>query len=218
MSALIRKVVLKIGVALERLEDQISELTLPTFASRGRRLRIARPRRIVNPERIHFGDDVTLGPGCMLNALRKYPGRTMHLDEGIEPVSLDSRIEIGDRVSATGYLTVGAAESVVIEDDALLASHIYIGDNLHGMSRVDVPYKYQPLERIAPVRIGRGAWVGEHAVILPGVTVGEFSVIGANSVVTADVPPRTVVAGSPARPIKRWSDEAGGWVKVSQDS
>jgi acetyltransferase-like isoleucine patch superfamily enzyme len=217
MSALMRKMVLKIGVALERFDDQISELTLPQFASRGRKLRIARPRRIVNPERIHIGDDVTLGPGCMLNPLRRYPGRTMHLDAGVESVDFDSRIEIGDRVSATGYLTIGAAASVVIEDDVLLASHIYIGDNLHGMARVDVPYKYQPLERVEPVRIGRGTWVGEHAVILPGVSVGEFAVIGANSVVTADVPPRTVVAGAPARPIRRWSESHGGWVRAEKD-
>jgi acetyltransferase-like isoleucine patch superfamily enzyme len=148
----------------------------------------------------------------MLNALRKYPGQTMQTEGGIEPVRFNSRIEIGNRVSATGYLTVGAAEAVVIEDDVLLASHIYIGDNLHGMARADIPYKYQQLERISPVRIGRGTWVGEHAVILSGVTVGEFAVIGANSVVNRDVPPRTVVAGMPARPIRRWSEEAGGWV------
>ncbi len=212
MSALVRKLALRLGVAIERLDDQIAELTLPEFGARGRNLRIARPRRIVNAERIFIGDDVTLGPGSMLNALRKYPGRTMQSAGGVEPVSFDSRIEIGNRVSATGYLTVGAADSVVIEDDVLLASHIYIGDNLHGMARADVPYKYQHLERIAPVRIGRGTWVGEHAVILPGVTVGEFAVIGANSVVSRDVPPRTVVAGAPARPIRRWSDEDGGWV------
>lgn len=214
MSALVRKLALKLGVAIERLDEQIAELTLPEFGARGRNLRIARPRRIVNAERIFVGNDVTLGPGSMLNALRKYPGRTMETAGGAEPVHFDSRIEIGNRVSATGYLTVGAAASVVIEDDVLLASHIYIGDNLHGMGRADVPYKYQHLERIAPVRIGRGTWVGEHAVILAGVTVGEFAVIGANSVVSRDVPARTVVAGAPARPIKRWCSTSQSWQAV----
>ena len=73
---------------------------------------------------------------------------------------------IGDRVSATGYLTIGAVDSVVIEDDVLMASNIYIGDNLHGTARADVPYKYQPLDRISPVVVGRGSWIGEHVVIL----------------------------------------------------
>ena len=54
-----------------------------------------------------------------------------------------------------------------------------------------------------PVKIGRGAWIGAGAIILPGVTVGERSVVGAGSVVTRDVEPLSVVAGNPARPVSR---------------
>ena len=211
----IRQYALKLGVLMDRLEAEIADLTLPTFAESGRNLRIARPRRILNPDRIRIGSDVALGPGCLLNPIKAYPGRAMGAPADIETRDYDSSIEIGDRVSATGYLTIGAASSVVIEDDVLMASHIYIGDNQHGMLRTDVPYKYQPLDRIAPVRIGRGSWIGEHAVVLPGVTVGEFAIIGAHSVVTRDVPPRTVVAGAPARVLKQWSMSKQRWVTAS---
>jgi acetyltransferase-like isoleucine patch superfamily enzyme len=54
-----------------------------------------------------------------------------------------------------------------------------------------------------PVRIGRNVWIGFEAVVLPGVTVGEGAVIGARAVVTEDVAPFTVVAGNPARAIRR---------------
>ena len=211
----IRQYVLKLGVVMDRLEAEISDLTLPTFARRGKNLRIARPRRILNPDRIRIGDDVAFGPGCLLNPVKTYPGRAMGAPADIETQAHDSSIEIGDRVSSTGYLTIGAASSVVIEDDVLMASYIYIGDNQHGMSRTDVPYKYQPLERISPVRIGRGSWIGEHVVILSGVTVGEFAIIGAHSVVTRDVPPRTIVAGAPAKIIKRWSMSENTWISVT---
>jgi acetyltransferase-like isoleucine patch superfamily enzyme len=130
---------------------------------------------------------------------------------GVEPVDYEPAIRIGDRVSATGHLTIGAVRSVLIDDDVLMASHIFISDNMHGTSRVDIPFKYQPLDRIAPVRIGRGCWIGEHVVILPGVSIGEQSVIGANSVVTQSVPPRCVVAGAPARMLRSWDEGERAW-------
>jgi len=64
---------------------------------------------------------------------------------------------------------------------------------------------------VAPVRIGRGAWLGQNVVVMPGVTIGELAVVGANSVVTRDVPPRTIAVGVPARPVKVWDDGARAW-------
>lgn len=58
-------------------------------------------------------------------------------------------------------------------------------------------------DRVKPVRIGKCAFIGTNSIILPGVTVGEFAVVGAGSVVTKDVPAFTVVAGNPARVIKK---------------
>jgi acetyltransferase-like isoleucine patch superfamily enzyme len=63
-----------------------------------------------------------------------------------------------------------------------------------------------------PVRIGRAAWIGFDSCVLPGVTIGEGAIVGARSVVTDDVAPYTVVAGNPARVVRRLTDEeiAGG--------
>jgi acetyltransferase-like isoleucine patch superfamily enzyme len=54
-----------------------------------------------------------------------------------------------------------------------------------------------------PIQVGRNVWIGFDCVVLPGVTIGEGSVVGARSVVTRDVPPFTLVAGNPAREIRK---------------
>lgn len=194
--------------------DLVNE-PLPKFGSEPQNLRVQAPWRISNAQKITMGDDVTLGPGCLINPICRYPGRFMSgLPDGVEPQTFEPSIVIGDRVSATGYLGLSAVQSVVIEDDVLIASHVFISDNSHGRASAHIPYKYQQLEDIAPVVIGRGSWLGEHAVIMPGVHVGEFSIVGANSVVTKDVPPRSIVVGAPARVVRQWSDESSGWVAV----
>ena len=134
-----------------------------------------------------------------------------------ETQKFDPVIRIGDRVSATGYLTIGATTLVEIGDDVLFASHIFIGDNQHGHSDAELPYKYQPLEEIAAVSIRRGCWIGEHVVIMSGVDIGEMSIVGANSVVTKSVPARSIVAGSPARVVRQWNSDSGSWDTPDRD-
>jgi maltose O-acetyltransferase len=68
--------------------------------------------------------------------------------------------------------------------------------------------------KVAPIVIEDDAWIGAGAIIMPGITVGEGAVVGAGAVVTKDVPPYTVVAGVPARPIKRIDLETGTMVNV----
>lgn len=201
--------------SLVRNAEQDRHNTLPDFGNSPENLHIEPPHRLINARHMTIGDDVSLGPGCMINAIRRYPGAFMSgKPENIEPQEFQPEISIGNRVSATGYLTIGACSSVTIEDDVLIASHVFISDNSHGRSRTDVPYKYQPLEDIAPVVIGRASWIGEHAVIMPGVTVGEYAIVGANSVVTRDVPPRSIVAGAPARVVSVWDEELQSWQRA----
>jgi acetyltransferase-like isoleucine patch superfamily enzyme len=121
------------------------------------------------------------------------------------------RIVIGHRVTATGGLTLDAMQEIVIEDDVMFGANIIVMDGLHGYARADVPYKYQPMGRIAPVRIGRGAWIAQNVVIMPGVTIGEYAIVGANSVVTHDIPARSIAFGNPARVVKHWVAQTRRW-------
>lgn len=97
---------------------------------------------------------------------------------------------------------------ITIEDEVEIGAGIHIYVNNHRFDRVDIPIKYQGYTLSQPVRIARGAWLGARVTLLPGVTIGENAVVGAGSVVTHDVPPRTVAIGVPARVIRSIGEAA----------
>jgi hypothetical protein len=85
-----------------------------------------------------------------------------------------------------------------------------------GLARgADEPYKHQPILCVAPIVIKRGCWIGQNVVILPSVTIGELSIVGANSVVTKNVPARSIAIGTPARVIRKWEEATHMWIDVS---
>lgn len=100
-----------------------------------------------------------------------------------------------------------------IHKSALLAEHVYISDNLHGYSNINVPIKDQPLTQLRDVNIGEGSWIGENVCII-GASIGKNSVVGANSVVTHDIPDYCVAVGIPAKVIKKYNLDSCLWEKV----
>lgn len=108
-------------------------------------------------------------------------------------------LKIGDRVYLGRFLHINARQSVIIEDDVLISDRVFITDYHHGTKDLDAPIIQQPLTPGRPVCIRRGAWIGEGAAIMPGVTIGIRAVVGANAVVTRDVPDGAVARGVPAR-------------------
>ncbi|MCE1169673.1 MAG: acyltransferase [Sphingobacteriia bacterium] len=110
-------------------------------------------------------------------------------------------IEIGDGTSIHNYFHCGAAKSVKIGKNVLIAGRVYITDHDHVFDDKDNPPVRAGL--IAhPVVINDEVWIGEGAAILKGVTIGKRAVIGTNAVVTRDVPPNAVVGGVPAKIIR----------------
>lgn len=188
------------------------ERDLPRFANVPKNLHIELPRRIFESQCFYIGDDVHIGPGALLVAQTYYPTEMMQPPDGALDIQrFNPRIVIGNRVTSTGGLTLAAMQAITIEDDVMFAGNVFVTDGSHGLEHTDLPYKFQPMSRIAPVTIRRGCWIGQNAVILPGVTIGEMAIVGANSVVTRDVPARSIVAGSPARVLKQWDPDALAW-------
>jgi len=209
----------KIGILVachsQKYQAVVARKLLPRFANNPHNVNIDLPRNIVNPDRIFLGNDIYLGPNSLLIALTGYPGSTMeHPKKKGTKQTFDSKISIGSRVTSTGQLQVAAMSEVIIEDDVMFATNVNITDGFHGYARIDEPYKYQEISRIQPITIKHGCWIGQNVVIFPGVTIGEMTIIGANSVVTKSIPERSIAVGSPAKVIKKWDEIKEAWIAV----
>lgn len=167
------------------------------FAACGPGSLIRAPRIILGGRSIHIGARFDAFPGLRIEAFDR------HLDKRLSP-----RITIGDRVSINYDCHIGCVNEITIGNDVLIASRVYISDHGHGSPDyhdIDVPPSLRQVYSKGPVVIEDGAWIGEGACILPGVRVGRHAIVGANAVVTHDVPPYTIVGGVPARPLKTLS-------------
>ena len=105
-----------------------------------------------------------------------------------------------------------AIKSVVIGDGVLTANNVYIADNSHHYEDIARPIVEQGTKFIREVVIGSGAWLGENVCVI-GASVGKNSVIGANSVVTRDVPDFCVAVGAPAVVVKHYDHVRSKWVE-----
>jgi lipopolysaccharide O-acetyltransferase len=118
------------------------------------------------------------------------------------------------------YVHIGAIERVEIGDNVLIASRVFISDHNHGQYDVpdprcapDVIPDQRPVVS-KPVRIERNVWIGEQVCILPGVTIGEGSIIGAGAVVIRDVPPNSIAVGNPAKCVRRFDPVDKAWKRA----
>ena len=125
-------------------------------------------------------------------------------------------IRIGDRVVLGRGSHIVGHEHIEIGDDVYTGPYVYITDQNHTYRDPDLPIGRQwPTE--APVSIGAGSWLGTNVVVLPGANIGRNVVVAAGSIVRGEIPDRCVVAGSPAKVIRRF-DEVEGWVPPLRSS
>ncbi|WP_243403344.1 LbetaH domain-containing protein [Sphingobacterium haloxyli] len=128
-------------------------------------------------------------------------------------------ITIGENVQINDFVHIGAVEKIIIKDNVLIASKVFITDHNHGNysgAYQDSP-KSTPSSRpiiSKPVVIESNVWIGEFVSVLPGVTIGEGSVIGTMSAVVRDIPPYSIAVGAPAKVIKKFDFKKNEWIPV----
>ena len=153
---------------------------------------------------IQVSKGFTTGVGCRIEA---YP-------------KTDKKVLLfGENFQMNDYVHITAMESVKIGNNVLLASKIYISDCSHGSYSGDENDSYpdsiphdRPLSS-KPVVIEDNVWLGEFVSVLPGVTIGKGTIVGANSVVSKSLPPYVIAVGTPAKPIKKFNFETNKWEK-----
>jgi acetyltransferase-like isoleucine patch superfamily enzyme len=161
------------------------------------------PTVIFGEERIAIGESTTIGPLATLSA--GFPSQVA--------MTGDPVITVGDRCMLGKGIGIVGHERIELGDDIWTGHYVYVTDQNHGYEDLDLPIGTQ-LWKNDPVVIGAGSWLGHGAVVLPGTRLGRHVVVAAGAVVAGlDVPDRSVVAGVPARVIKRYV-EGEGWVAV----
>lgn len=152
-------------------------------------------RNIQGADCISIGNNSYIGKLVTLTAWTQYENQTF-----------SPNISMGDNSCIGDFSHVTCISEIRIGNNVLMGKNILITDNSHGLSNLNeiaiAPNK-RPLYSKGPVIVEDNVWIGEKSTILPGVIIGFGSIIAANSVVTKDVPPYSVVAGNPAKVIKR---------------
>jgi acetyltransferase-like isoleucine patch superfamily enzyme len=177
------------GVLVRAQSKCFSLLVSGAFARFGSKSVISIPVRILGQERISIGNNVFVGQGSWLQVV---PG-----SDGSSPAIL-----LGNGVSIAGMCVISAVTRVSLEDHVLLARNVYISDHFHRYRDIGVPVMHQGVDKVQPVLIREGAWLGQNVVVCPGVTIGKGAVVGANSVVTTSIPDYCVAVGAPAKVIR----------------
>lgn len=172
------------------------------WGSFGKRSKVIRPMRIIGKRFIHIGSDVVIMHDARIEAVYSYGG------ESFIPC-----IKIGDNVDIQQRVHITCAESVVIGNDVSILPDVLITDINHPYEDVTIPPKMQSLKH-APVFIGDETIIGMGARILPGVRIGKHCCIGANAVVTKDIPDYSLAVGIPAVVLKEFNFEKKEWCKM----
>ena len=151
---------------------------------------------------ISYQKGLTTGHGCRID-----------VQASQESLVIGKDARIGD------YVHINADEKIIIGDNVLIASKVFISDASHGIYKGDhqsSPYSNPSLRETVTdsVSIGNNVWIGENVVILAGSKIGNGCIIGANTLVNGgEYPDNTIIVGSPARIIKRYNEETQKWEK-----
>jgi len=168
---------------------------------------IRSPIEIRGKRFIDFGSNLTTGTGCRIEAFPFYSKKIL--------------IKFGDNVEINDYVHIASISSVILGNNVLVASKVYISDIQHGYysgedqehSSPNLIPNDRPLTA-KPINIEENVWLGESVSVMPGVTIGKGTIVGANSVVSRSLPPNVIAVGSPAKPIKKFNFETRKWEKI----
>lgn len=175
--------------ALSICRNTYALLNKKNFSRIGKKSYFLKPIYLSGTQYIEMGKDVGIWHNARVEVIDEWNGKT-----------LCPKLKFGNRIKIGQDLHIACAESIVIEDDVLISSGVFITDLAHVTDNKEKAVVEQDITT-KPVIIREGAFIGKDSMIMLGVTLGKHCVVGANAVVTKDVADFTTVAGVPARVI-----------------
>lgn len=167
----------------------------------GEQSKIHAPAKISGGKNITIGDNTSIGHNSWLATFENYGSQ-----------NFQPKIKIGNTVSIGNFACITAINDIEIHDGCLISEHVYISDHYHGTDPSSkIPPIHQPLFSKGKVILGENTFVGYRVSILSGVKIGKNCVIGAHAVVTKDIPDNSMVAGIPAKIIKKYNFQSNSW-------
>ena len=166
-----------------------TQLALRRIEARGDGIRLDRTVDVRSPDRLLLDSEIFVDRGVVLHC------GGMDWCPDVAGIAIGARTYIGPHSVLFGAGGIEIGEAVLISPGVVITSH------QHGFERTDVEMRAQPLD-FGRVVVERDVWIGANATVLPGVRVGEASIVGAGAVVTRDVPARTLVVGVPAQVVR----------------
>lgn len=166
------------------------------FKSIGKGCSMGKGFVLLGCKNISFGNNVLCGNNVKLETWDAYCGK---------PTGYTPSLVIGNNVSITEGTFISCVNCILIDDGTLIGTGTFICDNYHGRNTTDellIPPSQRKLWSKGPVTIGKNVWIGRNVSIMPEVHIGDGAVIGANAVVTHDIPENCVAVGIPAKVIK----------------
>jgi acetyltransferase-like isoleucine patch superfamily enzyme len=172
---------------------------------------------------------LNMGPDCAVRGMRRisigrsvsvYGGLWLEAVENYRGQSFSPRIYIGDRVSFSKDVHITCIEHITIGNDVLFGSRVYVSDHNHGryagvqQSHPDEPPAERALSPGGQVIIESNVWIGDNVVIVGPTRIGTGVIVAANSVVKGDIPPFIMIAGAPAKTIKKFDLELKIWRRI----
>ena len=174
-------------------------LYAPFFLYFGKKSKIVSPLTIKNPGNISIGNHTTISNGVFMMVEK--------------PDYKKAKLIIGDGVNIGNHNHIVALNKVEIGDNVMTADNVYISDNYHEYEDICLPICQQPISSKKETKIGEDTWIGENVCIL-SANIGKHCVIGANSVVTKDIPDYSIAVGAPTVVIKQYDRESKTWKKL----
>lgn len=160
-----------------------------------------------NEQHIALGNYVNIGAFCRITVSTEFAGIKCKSKNNI-------RLKIGNHVDIGNNGFISANNNVQIGNHVMMSAYVFITDHDHGVLDIKKNIHEQPLTNGGHVIIGNNVFLGVKSTILKNVTIGDHAIVGANAVVTKDVPAFSIVAGNPARVIKKYDFKKKKWVSV----